>query len=72
MHLIFDATGIARSFPIYALEWWSEGLAAQVRLLFSQQPVEQILCSILTERFFRLVKLSVESSRPVTCVVFNN
>jgi hypothetical protein len=65
LHVVFDATGIARSFPVYMVAWWHRGLADVLRSVFSQTIVETAFRSALTDRFFDLLRTGLNSGEPI-------
>jgi hypothetical protein len=66
MHVIFDATGIARSFPIHSISWWNPSMVQFVATIFSSAIFEGDLRRMLTDKLFELIKSSVISSKPLT------
>jgi hypothetical protein len=71
MHIIFDATGIARSFPVYMVSWWHSALADILKMLFSNPALDQQFRQILTDRFFDLLKRGLDTDYPVACAFDN-
>jgi len=70
LHVIFDATGIRRSFPVHSISRWNEDLVQIVCHILSEPTSEAALKQILTIKFFELLKASVVSEKPMTLQIF--
>jgi hypothetical protein len=63
---IIDATGLARSFPVYLIAWRDASLAAAMVKLMNVASLEKTLRGIFSDRFFDFLKSSLRDGLPVT------
>ena len=57
--LIFDATGISRSFPLHDIVWLREDFALRVKQIVESSQLEPLLVKFLTRQFLDFVKNSI-------------
>jgi hypothetical protein len=57
--LLFDATGISRSFPMHEIVWLREDLAVRVKQIVDSSQLEPILVKFLTRQFLDFIKRSI-------------
>ena len=61
--ILFDATAIARSFPIYTIIWTQESFAVAVKTLLDAPHLKEALVDILGERFLTFLGRSIDLRR---------
>jgi hypothetical protein len=60
LELLFDATGLARSFPLYAVVWRMEDFAAEFQRRLENAQLSQLLTDVLTPPFIDFLKKTLK------------
>src|SRR5439155_19441982 len=64
MELLFDGTGIPRTFSIISVIWYREDFALALKRILDAPQLQPTLIAILTERFLAFLKESIERQSP--------